>query len=66
MSMYNDMAWEKKEIQKDANTMHRQLRNMLVTSSAVVGLSWGLAQKRNCTEPTPINPTDPGTGWQRI
>ena len=45
MSMYNEIAWqEKKEIQKDLNTIHRQMRNMLVNSLAVIGLSWGLDQ----------------------
>ena len=34
------------------NTIHRQLQNMLVNSLAVVGLFWGLDQKRNGTEPT--------------
>ena len=49
MSMYNDIVWEKKEIQKDVNTIHRQLHNMLVNSLAVIGLSRGLDQKRNGT-----------------
>ena len=53
MSMYNDIAWEKKEIQKDVKTIHRQLRNILVHSLAIIGLSWGPGQKRNGTEPTP-------------
>ena len=34
---------------------------MLVDSHAVIGLSPGLDQKRNGTEPIPTNPTDPGT-----
>ena len=66
MSMCNDLAWGEKEIQKYVNTSHTQLRNMLVNSRAVIGLSWGLDQKRNGTEPTQTNPTDPGTEWQRI
>ena len=49
----------KKEIQKDVNTIHRQVRNMLVDSRAVIGLSWGLDQKRKGTEPAPTNSTDP-------
>ena len=57
---------EEKEIQKDVNTIHRQLRNMLVKSRAVIGPSWGLNQKRNGAELTPTNPTDPVTEWQRI
>ena len=38
MSMYNDTAWEKKQMQKDVNTVHRQLRKMLASSLAVIGL----------------------------
>ena len=60
------LHWEKKEIQKDVSAIHRQLRIMLANSLAVIGLSWGLGQKRNGTEPTPTNPTDPGTKLQRI
>ena len=48
------------------NTIHRQLRNMLENALAVIGLSWGLDQKRNGTELTPTNASDPGTEWQRI
>ena len=65
MSVYNDIALGKKEMHKDVNTVHRQLRNMLVDSHAVIGLCWGLEQKRNGAEPTPTNPTDPGIEWQR-
>ena len=59
---------ERKEIQKDVNTIHRQLRNMLANSLAVIGLSWCLDQKRNGPEPTPTNQTDirtklQGTWW---
>ena len=50
-------------MQKEVNTMHRQLRNMLVNSRAVIGLSWGLDQKRNGTEPTPIKPDG---SWDRM
>ena len=57
---------EKKEIQKDVNASHRQLRNMLGNSLAVLRLSWGLDQKRSGTEPTRTNPTDPWTKLQRI
>ena len=48
-------------MQKDVNTIHRQLRNMLVDSRMVIGLSRGLDEKRNGKEPIPTNPTDPGT-----
>ena len=56
---------EKLEVQKDANTIHKQLRNMLVNSCAVIGLSWGLDQERNGVELTPTIPTDPGTERQK-
>ena len=65
MSVYNDIAWGERKYRKDVDTIHGQLRNMLVNSLAVIGLSWGLHQKRKGTEPTPTNPTDPGTEWQR-
>ena len=57
---------EKKEMQKDVNTIHIQTRNMLVNSLAVIGLSRGLDQKRNVTELALTNPTDPGPELQRI
>ena len=40
---------EQKEMQKDVNTIHRQLRIILVNSLTVIGLSWGLDHKRNGT-----------------
>ena len=52
-------------MQKDLNTIHRQLQNMLVNSLAVIGLSGGLDEKRNGTEPAPTTPTEPGTKLQR-
>ena len=55
------LHWKQEEIQRDVNTIHRQLRNMLVDSRALIGLSPGLDQKRNGTEPIPTNPTDPVT-----
>ena len=54
------------EIPKDVNTIHRQLRNMLVSSRAVIGLSWGLDQKRNGTELTMANQMDHGINLHRI
>ena len=36
-----------KETQNNVNTIHRQLRNMLANFLAVIGLSWGLDQKRS-------------------
>ena len=47
---------EQKETRKDVNTIHRQLQIML----AVIGLSWGLDQKRRGTELTLTNPADHG------
>ena len=41
---------EKKETQKDVNTIHRQLRIMLADSCWDVGHFWDLDQKRNGTE----------------
>ena len=64
MSMTGSSSCQE-EIEKDVNTIHRQLRNMLVDSRAVIGLSRGLDQKRNGTEPIPTNPTDPGTELHR-
>ena len=57
---------KKKETKKDVNTIHRQLRIMLENSLAVIGLSWGLDQKRNGTELTLTDLTDHGTNQQRI
>ena len=54
----------KKERQKDVNKIHRQLRLMLANSLTVIGLSWGLDQKRNGTEPLLTNLTDDGTKLQ--
>ena len=65
MSLYNDIAWGEEGIHKDVNTIHRQLRIILANSLAVIGLSWGLDQKRNGTEPTLTNPVDRGTKQQR-
>ena len=56
---------KQEDMQNDVNTIHRQLRNMLVDSRAVIGLSPGLDQKRNGAEPIPTNPTDLGTKLQR-
>ena len=55
-----------KETKKYVNTMHRQLRVMLVNSLEIIGLSWGLDQKRNGTELTLTNPTDHGIKLHRI
>ena len=55
-----------KETKNNVNTIYRLLKSMLANSLAVIGLSLGLDQKRNSTEPTPTNPTDPGTKLQRI
>ena len=39
-----------KETKNNLYTNHRQLRNMLANSLAVIGLSWNLNQKKNGTE----------------
>ena len=52
---------EQKETQKDVNTIHRQLQIVPANSLAVIGLYWGLDQKRNGTELTLTNSTDPGS-----
>ena len=45
---------EEKERQKDVNTIHRQLRIMLINSVAVIGLSWEPGSEKKwhgtCTE----------------
>ena len=57
---------EQKETQKDVNTIHRQLRIMLADSLAVIGLYWGLDQKKSGTELTLTDLTDHGINLQRI
>ena len=39
-----------KETKNNVYTTHRQLRNMLANSLAVIGLSWGLDHKKHGTE----------------
>ena len=64
MSMFNDIVWEaKKETKNNVYITHRQLRNMLANSLAVIGLSWGLDHKKNCTELKLTNEMDQGIGW---
>ena len=36
------------------NTVHRQLRNMLANSLAVIGLFLGSGSEENCAEPDPV------------
>ena len=66
MSMYNDIAWHKKETQKNENKINRQFANF----PAVIGLSWGLDQNCNGTGFTLTNPMGHGTKlhwiWWRI
>ena len=52
---------EKKEIKKDVNAIHRQLRNMLVNFLVVIGLSWGFDQKRSGADFFLEDQTDLGT-----
>ena len=49
----------------NVNTIHRQLRIMLANSLAVIGLSWGLDQKKSGTELTLTNQMDHGIEWQK-
>ena len=53
------------ETQNNVNTIHRQLRIMLENSLAVIGLSWGLDQKKSGVEPTLTNQMDHGIEWQK-
>ena len=57
---------EKKETQNGVITIQRLFRIMLANSLGVIRLSWGLGQKRNGTEPTLVNPTDPGTTAEQM
>ena len=41
MSMYNDIVLGEKEIQKDVDTIHRLLQNMLVNYHAVILVFFG-------------------------
>ena len=59
MSMYNDIEWGAKG-NKDVSTKNRQWRIMLADCLAVIGLSWGLDQKRSGTELTLTDQTDHG------
>ena len=63
VNVHRHCMGRKKEIQKYVNATHRQLRNMLVNSRAVIGLSWGLDQERNGAEAY----TDkPDGSWDRM
>ena len=63
--MDNDITWGKNEIQTDEKTIHRQLRNVLENSLAVIGLSQILDQKKSGTEHTLTNNMDPGSNGTR-
>ena len=65
MSMYNNINGKQSETKKDLNTIRRQLRIVLANSLGVIGLAWGLDQKRSGTELTLTNPTDPWIEWQK-
>ena len=56
---------EQKETRNIVNTNHRQLRIMLASSLAVVGLSWGLEQKKSGTELALTKQMDHGIEWQK-
>ena len=64
MSMYNDTECGAEGNPERCDTIHRQLRIMLVDSLAVIGLPWGSDQKRNNTELTLADPTDLWTKLQ--
>ena len=49
-----------KETKNNVYTIHKQLWNMLANSLAVIGLSWGLDQKKNGAEPILTNQMDHG------
>ena len=51
-------------MQKSVFRIQLRFRSTLAGSLAVIGHSWDLDQKRNGTELTLINPTDPGIEWQ--
>ena len=64
MSMYNDIVLGEgntEKCERNSPTVAEDVRKF----SAVIGHSWGLDQKRNGSEPTTTNPTDPGTKLQR-
>ena len=63
MSMYNDIVWEKKEIRKDVNTIHRQLHNMLVNFPRCHWSFSGLGSEKKWY----VTYTDkPDGSWDRI
>ena len=64
MSMDNDIEWGARG-NPERCEHNSQLRIVIANSLAVIGLSWGLHQKRNGTEPTLTNLTDPRTKLQR-
>ena len=59
--MYNDIVWQgtenKDQWEYGSQTVPSYVRKL------VIGLSWGLDQKKNDTEHNLINPTNPGTEW---
>ena len=71
MSMVNDTVWDAKgnkeqcESNSQAVAEHaRKFPSRSLVFLAVVGLSWGLDQKKNGTEPFLTNQMDPGIDWQ--
>ena len=64
MSMNTDIAWQEKENKERCEYNPQTVRIMLTDSLAVIGLSWGLDQKRSGAEHTLTNPTDHGTKLQ--
>ena len=58
MSMYNDIERGAKGNKERCEHNSQTVANYAPNSLAVVGLSWGLDQKRNGAEPTMTNPTN--------
>ena len=54
-----------KRKRRTMNTIHRDFRIMLANSLAVIGLPWGLDQKKGGTEPTLTNQMDPALERQK-
>ena len=61
MTMFNDIVWEKKKMQRNVKIILVHLRIMLADFRAVIGHSWDLDQKRNGTELALINLMEFGT-----
>ena len=64
--MFNDVVWDAKGNKEQCvHNSRAVLRNMLANSLAVIGVSWGLDQKKNGAEPFLTNQMDHGIQWQK-